>query len=134
MKTKHVLTLDDASRMLDAAGAEASRNGWAVTITVVDDGGHLVAARRLDGAPPSSVLVSSEKARTAALFRRATKVLEDRVMSGRVSTVALPGATPVQGGLPIAWQGEFVGGIGVSGVQSHEDEQVAQAGIDALGS
>lgn len=132
MKTRQTLTLDDVKKMLAAAEAAADRNGWAVTITVVDDGGHLLAAHRLDGAGPSSVAVSAAKARTAATFRRPTKALEDRVMAGRVATVALPGATPVQGGLPIVVDGDAVGGIGVSGVQSHEDEEVAQAGIDGL--
>lgn len=131
MKSKPCLTLADVKNMVTACEAEAANNKWVVVIAIVDDGGHLLFHERMDGATPFNARVAVEKARSAALSRRSTKVWEDRVSAGRNAVLNMP-VLPIQGGLPIIVDGECVGGIGVSGVQSHEDEQVAQAGIDAL--
>jgi glc operon protein GlcG len=129
---KPCLTHADAQTMVAAAKAEAAANKWPVTIAIVDDGGNLLHLERMDGPPALSAEVATGKARTAALMRRPSKFWEDR-MKERPGMLKFPEILPIQGGLPILHQGECVGGIGVSGVQSHEDEQVAQAGITALG-
>jgi uncharacterized protein GlcG (DUF336 family) len=131
MKTRPVLTLDDCRRISAAAEAEAVKNGWNVAIAILDDGGHLLHLVRMDGATPANAEIASLKARTAALTRRSSKMWEDRVAAGRLSMLRMP-VLPVQGGLPIVAEGTCIGGIGASGVQSHEDEQICQAGIDAL--
>jgi uncharacterized protein GlcG (DUF336 family) len=131
MTSKPALTLEDCRRIAAAAEAEARRNAWNVAIAILDDGGHLLHFHRMDGATPANATIALEKGRTAAVSRRSTKVWEDRVAGGRLSMLSMP-VLPVQGGLPILADGECVGGIGVSGVASHEDEQIAQAGIDAL--
>jgi glc operon protein GlcG len=131
MKTKPSLTLDDCRTMALAAETEARRNDWSVAIAILDDGGHLLHFHRMDGATPANAEIALEKGRTAACTRRSTKVWEDRIAGGRLSMLRMP-VLPVQGGLPIVVAGDCVGGIGVSGVQSHEDEQIGQAGIDAL--
>jgi glc operon protein GlcG len=131
MKTKPVLTMQDCEKIQVAARAEAVKNKWNVTIAIVDDGGHLLSLIRGDGAPPVSAEIAEMKAHGAAVARRSTKVSEDRIAS-RPALVKMP-VLPVQGGVPILHQGECVGGIGVSGVQSHEDEIVCNAGIAALG-
>jgi uncharacterized protein GlcG (DUF336 family) len=133
MKTKPCLTLDDCKKMIAACEAEARKNNWNVAIAILDDGGHLLALQRLDGASPANAEIATRKGRTAAISRRSTKMWEDRIKDGRLSVLKMP-VLPVQGGIPIMYQGECVGGIGVSGVQSHEDEQVAQAGANALAS
>ena len=133
MKTKPCLTLDDCKKMIAACEAEARRNKWEVVIAILDDGGHLLALQRLDGASPANAEIATRKGRTAAISRRSTKMWEDRIKDGRLSVLKMP-VLPVQGGIPVMYQGECVGGIGVSGVQSHEDEQVAQAGANALAS
>lgn len=117
--------------MVAAARIEAARNNWNVTIAVVNDGGHLLHLDRMDGAGNHTPEIATLKARSSALFRTPTKALED-VVKDRPATLAFPGRLPVQGGLPILFEGECVGGIGVSGVKSHEDEQIAQAGLAAL--
>jgi glc operon protein GlcG len=132
MRMKPCLTHADAQTMVAAAKAEAAANKWPVTIAIVDDGGNLLHLERMDGPPALSAEVATGKARTAALMRRPSKFWEDR-MKERPGMLKFPEILPIQGGLPILHQGECVGGIGVSGVQSHEDEQVAQAGITALG-
>ena len=132
MRTKPSLTLADVKQMLAACEAEAERNNWAVAISIVDDGGFLLGFARLDGAPAISAEVSLGKARTSAVTRRPSKVFEDRVKE-RPGFVTFPAGTLIQGGVPIMHQLEGVGAIGVSGVQSHEDEQVATAGVKALG-
>lgn len=132
MKNKPSLTLEDCRRIAAAAEAEARRNSWNVAIAILDDGGHLLHFHRMDGATPANAEIAVEKGRTASCTRRSTKMWEDRVAGGRLSMLKMP-VLPVQGGLPIMSGGDCVGGIGVSGVQSHEDEQVCQAGIDALG-
>ena len=128
-----VITLEAAGRMVAAAEAEARANGWAVTIAIVDPAGDLVLLHRLDGASLGSVEISQAKARTAARFKRPTKALEEAVAGGRIVVMALPGVTPVEGGLPIALGDRVVGAIGVSGASSAQDAQVAAAGIKALG-
>ena len=131
MKTRPALTLDDCRRISAAAEAEAVKNGWNVAIAILDDGGHLLHLVRMDGATPANAEIATLKAGTAALTRRSSKMWEDRVAAGRLSMLRMP-VLPVQGGLPIVVEGTCVGGIGASGVQSHEDEQICQAGIDAL--
>ena len=131
MKTKPVLTMQDCEKIQAAARAEALKNKWNVTIAIVDDGGHLLSLSRGDGAAPVTAEIATMKAHGAAVARRSTKVAEDRIAS-RPALVKMP-VLPVQGGVPILHQGECVGGVGVSGVQSHEDEIVCNAGIAALG-
>lgn len=132
MKTKHYLTADDCRKILAAAEAEAAKNSWAVCIAIVDDGGHLLSFLRLDGCAAASVAISQGKARTAALRRRPTKNDEDMVNNGRTSALSMPGITFLEGGVPIIVGGETIGAVGVSGVKSTEDAQVAQAGINAV--
>jgi uncharacterized protein GlcG (DUF336 family) len=130
--TQLVLSIDDAHKMAAAARAEAKAQGWSVVIAIVDDGGHLVYLERLDGTQKASSTIAVEKARTAIMFKRPSKVLEDAVAGGRVAIMSLSGVTPVEGGLPIVVDGQFLGAIGVSGVQSSQDAQVARAGLEAL--
>lgn len=132
MRSKTVLTLSDAQSIAMAARAEANRRSWAVTIAVVDDAGLLLLLERADGARPQTSEIATLKARSAAVTQRSGKVWEDAVKN-RPGVLNFPDAFPIQGGVPIVFQGEVVGGVGVSGVQSHEDEQVAIAGIAALG-
>ena len=132
MKARPELTLADCEKIAAGAMAEAQRNKWIVAIAILDDGGHLLHFLRMDGATPASATISVEKARTAALSRRPSGMWEQRVKEGRHSMLKMPGILPVQGGVPILVDGACVGAVGVSGVQSHEDEQIAQAGIDAL--
>jgi glc operon protein GlcG len=131
MKTRPELTLEDCKKMSIAAEAEARRNNWNVAIAILDDGGHLLHLVRMDGATPANAEIAVQKARTAATTRRSSKMWEERVAGGRLVMMKMP-VLPVQGGLPIMFEGTCVGGIGASGVQSHEDEQIVQAGIDAL--
>ena len=133
MKTRPALTLEDCRKISTAAEAEAKKNKWEVAIVILDDGGHILHALRSDGATPANITIATEKARTAALTRRSSKMWEERVAGGRVSMLKIPGVLPVEGGLPIIAEGTCVGAIGVSGVASHEDAQIGQAGIDALG-
>ncbi|TMH95789.1 MAG: hypothetical protein E6H47_00240 [Betaproteobacteria bacterium] len=132
MKTRPVLTLEDCRKISAAAEAEAKRNQWNVCIAILDDGGHLLHLVRMDGASPANARIAIEKGRTAAESRRSSAVWEERIKAGRNAMLGMPGITPVQGGLPIIVEGICVGGVGVSGVQSHEDEQIAAAGIKAL--
>ena len=132
MRNKPCLTLTDVKTMLAACEAEAAKNKWAVAISIVDEGGFLLGFERMDGAPTISAEVSMGKARTSAMTRRPSKVFEDRVKE-RPAFVSFPAGVLIQGGVPIMHQNECVGAIGVSGVQSHEDEQVALAGVNALG-
>ena len=132
MRTRPAMTLTDAHQMMAACKAEAQKNNWKVAIAIVDDAGYLLLFERMDGTGPTSAEVAPGKARTAALTRRPSKFWEDRLKE-RPAFLNFPAGQMIQGGLPIMHQGECVGGIGVSGVQSHEDEQIAQAGINALG-
>ncbi len=118
--------------MADGARAEAERNGWAVVVAIVDDGGHLVYLERMDGTQKASCTVAQEKARTAIMFKRPSVAMEKVIADGRVAMLSLPGATSIEGGLPIVHDGHFVGAVGVSGVQSSQDGIVAKAAIDAL--
>lgn len=128
------ISLEQAKKVLAAAEAEAKKNSWPVAIAVVDGSGFLVAFQRLDNTQLGSVEVALEKAKTAALFRRPTKVFDDLLAAGGANTrlLKLPGALPIEGGIPIIHDGKVIGAIGVSGVKSAEDAQVATAGIDAL--
>jgi glc operon protein GlcG len=128
LPVKEVLTLDAAKKIASAAEAEAKKRGATVVIVVVDDGGHLLLLERLDDTQVASVEVGIGKARTAAIFRRPSKVFEDQVREGRVAALALPGATPLQGGVPIVHEGKVIGAIGVSGNTPQEDEDIAKAG------
>ncbi|PWR19629.1 GlcG/HbpS family heme-binding protein [Zavarzinia compransoris] len=133
MKSKAVLTHVDVDTILAAARAEALANGWAVTIAVVDDGGHLLGLTRLDGAPALSAYIAPEKARTAALGRRESKIYEDMINGGRVSFLSVPYIQgTLEGGVPVIVDGETIAAVGVSGVKSSEDAQIAKAGIAAL--
>ena len=130
---KKVLTLDGAKKVAAAAEAEAKKNNWNVVIAVVDDGGHLLYLQRIDGTQTGSIEVAIQKARTAQAFKRPTKVFEDAIAGGRNALIALHGALPLEGGLPIVVGGQLVGAIGVSGVKSTEDGQIAKAGVESLG-
>ncbi len=133
MKTKAVLSDSDVAKMLAASKACANKNNWAVTIAIVDDGGHLLGLQRLDGAAPVSAHIAPAKAHTAALGRRETKVYEDIINNGRTAFLSAPlVAGMLEGGVPIVIDGEVIGAVGVSGVKSSEDAEVAQAGIAAL--
>src|ERR1700759_3922055 len=125
---RKVLTLRAAKAVADAAEAEAVRRGSAVVIAVVDDGGSLLVLHRLDDTQGASVEVAIAKARTAAIFRRPSKVFEDQVRNGRVAALGLPGAAPLQGGIPIVHRGKVIGAIGVSGNTPQEDEDIAKVG------
>ena len=134
MQSKQVLTLEDVKKIAAAAEAEALANNWAVTISVVDDGGNLLWLQRLDGAAPISAHIAPSKARTAALGRRDSKVYEDMVNQGRVSFLSAPVIDGLlEGGVPVMVDGQCVGAVGVSGAKSSEDVQIARAGIAALG-
>jgi len=134
MKTKATLEFSDVQRMAAAALDEAVRNQWAVCIAIVDDGGHLLHLQRLDGAAATSSYISTSKAHTAALGRRESKVYEDMINGGRTSFLSAPLLHGLmEGGVPIMVDGQCIGAIGVSGVKSTEDAQVAKAGIAALG-
>ena len=132
MKTRPVLTLEDCVKISAAAEAEARRNSWNVCIVILDDGGHLLHFVRMDGATPANAGIALEKGRTAAISRRSSGRWQEIVKSGRTEMLKMPGILPVQGGVPIVADGTCIGAVGVSGVQSHQDEQIAQAGIDAL--
>ena len=128
LPVKKVLTLDAAKKIAAAAEAEATKRKATVVIVVVDDGGNLLLLERLDDTQVASVDVGIGKARTAAIFRRPSKVFEDQVRNGRVAALALPGATPLQGGVPIIYEGKVIGAIGVSGNTPQEDEDIAKVG------
>lgn len=132
MDNRVTLTLDDAKKIATAAEAEARRNDWPVVIAIVDDGGHLIYLSRLDHTQFGSIEVAIRKARAAIAFRRPTKVWEEHVADGRMRYLGLPGALPIEGGLPIMVNSQFIGAVGVSGVRSNQDAQIAQAGLDAL--
>lgn len=133
MKTKAVLGLDEANRILDAAQAEAESNGWNVVLALVDDGGHPLALRRLDGAAPLGSYVATEKARSAALGRKETKAFEDMINAGRSAFLSVPAVSATMtGGVPLWVDDTVVGAIGVSGVTPDQDARIADAGVAAL--
>jgi len=134
MQTKPVLTLEDVKKIAFGAEQEAVKNGWKVVIAICDDGGHPLWLQRLDGAAPVSAHIAPEKAKTAALGRRESKVYEDLINNGRTSFLRAPQLDGMlEGGVPILVDGHTVGAVGVSGVKSAEDVQIARAGIAALG-
>lgn len=133
MLSKSVLTLDEANSMIDAAFAEADKNGWKVTVAVVDDGGHLLAMRRMDGCAPVAAYIAPQKARSAALGRRETSEFEAMINGGRTAFLSAPEITGLlEGGVPLKVEGQVVAAIGVSGVKPDQDSQVAKAGVAAL--
>ena len=133
MISKPVLTSEDVKRMAAAAEVEALQNHWAVTIAIVDDGGHLLTLQRLDGAAPVSAHIAPAKARTAALGRRESRIYEEMINQGRASFLSAPALEGMlEGGVPVLVEGQCVGAVGVSGVKSAEDAQIARAGIAAL--
>ena len=134
MENKFALEQADLKLIGAAAEAEAQKNGWAVSIAIVDDGGHLLWFTRLDGAPPISAHIAPAKARTAAVGRRESKVYEDVINGGRASFLSAPFLEGMlEGGVPIMKEGQCLGAVGVSGVKSSEDAQIAKAGIAAIG-
>ena len=134
MNHKPCLSLDDIKRIAAASEAEAQANNWVVTIAIVDDGGHLLWLQRADGAPPISAQIAPAKARTAAIGRRESKVYEDIINGGRTAFLTVPNVDGmIEGGVPVMVEGHCIGAVGVSGVKSNEDAQIAKAGIAALG-
>jgi uncharacterized protein GlcG (DUF336 family) len=132
LPTKRVLSLEVAKQVAAAAEKHARENKWNVCIAIVDDGGHLVYFQRIDGTQTGSVIVSQSKAQTAISFKRPRKTFEEGVAGGRNVLLALPGAVPLEGGIPLVIDGEMIGAIGVSGVTAQQDGMIAQAGADAL--
>ncbi len=133
MNTKSVLGLHEVEKILSGARREAQEHGWKVSVAIVDDGGHLLALSRLDGAPPVSVYMSTEKARSAALTRRESKALEEMINGGRYAFLSAPLSATLEGAVPIFEGDECIGAVGVSGVKSDQDAQIAKAGIACLG-
>jgi glc operon protein GlcG len=134
MQTKFVLSADDVKKIAQAAEAEALANNWAVTIAIVDDGGHLLWLQRLDGCAAISSHIAPSKAKTAAMGRRETKIYEDIINNGRTAFLTAPYIDGLlEGGVPVVFEGQVIGAVGVSGVKSEQDAQVAKAGIAALG-
>jgi uncharacterized protein GlcG (DUF336 family) len=131
MKTRPMLTLEDCERISAGCISESVKNSWKVAIAILDDGGHLLHFVRMDGATPANARIAVDKGRTAAESRRTSGAWQDRIKT-RPEMLKMPGILPVQGGVPIVADGVCVGAVGVSGVQSHEDEQIALAGINTL--
>ncbi|MDR5777038.1 MULTISPECIES: heme-binding protein [unclassified Caballeronia] len=132
MQSKPVISIEDVSRILTAARAEADKQKWPVAISVVDDGGHLLGMLRLDGCAAIGAEISIGKARTAALGRRESKAYEEMINGGRTAFSTAPLITALEGGVPLIAEGHVVGAIGVSGMKPAEDTQVAKAGVAAL--
>lgn len=132
MNTKPVLSADDVQRILDAASSHAHKNDWHVTIAVVDDGGHLLGLRRLDGAAPLTATIAQGKARISALGRRESGTYEQIINEGRTAYLSVPMDAMLEGGAPIEVDGQVAGAVGVSGVKSTQDVEIAKAGISAL--
>jgi glc operon protein GlcG len=131
MRTRQTLTSADTHKMMAACVAEAQKNKWNVSIAIVDDAGFLLQLERLDGAGPLTAEVAQGKAVAAVMTKRPSKFMEDR-LKDRPAFLKFPAGLPIQGAVPVLYQGECVGAIGVSGVQSHEDEQVASAGAATI--
>src|SRR5919198_416787 len=130
--TTKYITLEDAKKAMAAAEAEARKNNWNVAIAIVDAGGNMILFQKLDDPQLGGVKMAIEKATTAVNFKRPTKALEDMIAGGRQVFLALEGMTPLQGGLPVMAEGKVIGAVGVSGVLSSQDEQVAQAAVNVL--
>src|SRR3979411_1661542 len=126
------VNLERAQKIASGAAAESKKNGWRMAIAIVDNHGFLVYYERMDDTQTASVGVALDKAKAAAMYRRPTKAFEDGIAKGRVALLGLSGATPIEGGLPIMVDGRVIGGIGVSGMNSDQDAQAAQAGLNAL--
>jgi glc operon protein GlcG len=133
MKTKAILSVAELKKMAAAAEAEAVRNGWKVSIAIVDDGGHPLWLMRLDGAAPITAQIAAAKARTAAVGRRESKFYEDIINGGRTSFLSVPLQGMMEGGAPIMIDAQCIGAVGVSGVKSDQDAQISKAAIAALG-
>jgi glc operon protein GlcG len=132
MKSKFILSGDDAKTIANAAEQHALANNWAVVIAVVDDGGHLLHLHRMDGAAPISSDIAPGKARTAALGRRESAVYEELIKNGRTAFLSAPLESMLEGGVPVVYEGEVIGAVGVSGVKSQQDVEIAKTGIAAL--
>ncbi len=132
MAEKSALTLAAAKKIIAAAEVEALKNGWPVVIAVVDDGGNLICLQRLDNAQFGSVDIAIRKARAAVAFKRPTRAWEETLAQGHLRVLGLPGVLPAEGGVPLTWHGQIVGAVGVSGVKSSEDGQIARAGASVL--
>lgn len=132
LPVKSVLTLATARKIIAAAEVEALQHDWPVVIAVVDDGGNLICLDRLDNAQFGSVEIAIRKAKAAVAFKRPTKAWEDALAGGRQGVLGLPGVVPSEGGVPLTWKGKIIGAIGVSGVKSSEDGQIALAGARIL--
>lgn len=132
MLVRHTLSLEIAKAVAAGAAVKARQEGWTVVIAVLDASGHLLYLERADGTQLGSVAVAQEKARTALFFRRPSQAFEDMILNGKTHMMGLPGVTPVGGGLPLSWRGEIVGAIGVSGVLSSQDAEVARSGAAVL--
>ncbi len=124
--------LEQAKKVAAGAMAEAHRNSWRVAVAIVDTHGFLKYYEMMDDTQTASAAVAVDKARTAAMFRRPTKMFEEGIAGGRLALLGMHGAIPIEGGLPILLNGKVIGGIGVSGLTSVQDAQVAQAGLDTL--
>lgn len=133
MYTKQALTLSEANQLISAAFTEAKQNGWAVAVAVVDDGGHLLSMQRMEDCAPVGAYIAVEKARTAALGRRETKVYEDMINGGRNAFLSAPViSATLEGGVPVIYEGQVIAAVGVSGVKPDQDAQVAKAGVAGL--
>lgn len=130
---RKIITLEGAKRIMAAAEAEARKNNWTVAIAVVDEAGNLITFERLDDTQVGSIDIAIAKARTAARLKRPTKALEDAIAGGRTAMLAAEGLMPLEGGVPVTLDGRIIGAVGVSGVTSQQDAQVASAGAAALG-
>ena len=130
--TNQIITLEAAQKMMAAAAAEASANNWNVAITIVDAGANLIMFQKMDGTQMGSIDVSIGKAKTALNFKRPTKAMEEMIAEGRTAFLAIDGIVPVQGGLPVVVGGAVIGAVGVSGVSSAQDEQIALVAISML--
>ncbi len=132
LATKKALTLEVAKQIAAVSAEHARKNNWAVVISIVDDGGHLVYFERMDNVQTGSIQVAIKKAETAVAFKRPTRLFEEAVAQGRTALVSLPGGMPFEGGVPIAVDGQIIGAVGISGATAQQDGMVAQAGVDAL--
>jgi glc operon protein GlcG len=133
VRTKPALTDEDVKIMAAAAEAHALANQWKVTVAIFDDGGHLLYLHRMDGIPPITVEMAIGKGRTAVLGRRESRVYEEIIRNGRTAFLSAPLGSMVEGGVPIVYEGEVVGSVGVAGVKSEHDAEIARAAIAALG-